>query len=439
MSFWGYRPYAPVAQRRWNALKEIEKLKKKGRVVSPVVIEGRKIAKSFWGKAWCDNLECYSDYENRLPRGRTYVNNGSVIDLQIERGKVEALVSGSEIYEVKVDIAVAASARWKAICADCAGSVGSIVELLQGKLSKNVMERVCREADGLFPTPKEIKMSCSCPDWAGMCKHVAATLYGVGARLDRDPDVLFTLRGVNRSELISTGADFSITEAAASSERVLASDDIAALFGLEIETPVASVKDSGRKTKSTRPDVGAKPSVVVRKSNVNENASQRRDSSGTIAAQERQARPPAKMQVTSEPIGLATSPAPIAFEKKAAIPATASAAGGGSPKARRGAGGSERVDRPKPKAKVGQSGDRAWTSASATAKPSAKMQKASEPVNGTAVATTNPERSIAAKATTGPTPERESTSRSAGPGNRSKARTRVAKWIGARARKAARP
>jgi len=238
MSFWGYRDYAPVAQRRADAAREVAKLKKQGRAVSPVVIEGRKIAKSFWGKAWCDNLERYSDFANRLPRGRTYVNNGSVIDLQIARGKVEALVSGSEIYRVKIDIAVAAPARWKAICADCAGSVGSIVELLQGNLSKHVMERVCREADGLFPASKEIKMSCSCPDWAGMCKHVAATLYGVGARLDHDPDLLFTLRGVNRSDLVSAGADLSITEAAAGSERVLVDDDVAALFGLELEAAI---------------------------------------------------------------------------------------------------------------------------------------------------------------------------------------------------------
>jgi uncharacterized Zn finger protein len=235
MSFWGYREYLPVAQRRANAAKEVAKLKKQGCAVSPVVIEGRKIATSFWGKAWCDNLERYSDFANRLPRGRTYVSNGSVIDLQIARGKVEALVSGSEIYRVKIDIAVAAPARWEAICGDCAGSVGSIVELLQGRLSKHVMARVCREADGLFPAPKEIKMSCSCPDWAGMCKHVAATLYGVGARLDYDPDLLFTLRGVDRSELVSVGADLSITESAASSERVLVDDDVAALFGLEFE------------------------------------------------------------------------------------------------------------------------------------------------------------------------------------------------------------
>jgi len=266
MSFWGFRDYLPVTQRRANAAKEVEKLKRQGRVVSPVVIEGRKIARSFWGKAWCENLERYSDFASRLPRGRTYVNNGSVIDLQLTRGKVEARVSGSEIYKVKIDIAVAAPARWKAICADCAGSVGSIVELLQGKVSKHVMERVCRQADGLFPAPKEIKMSCSCPDWADMCKHVAATLYGVGARLDHDPDLLFTLRGVDRSELVSTGADLSITEAAALSERVLAAADVAALFGLEFEVAppaAAAAKDTTPTTKQAITDAELARSASV--------------------------------------------------------------------------------------------------------------------------------------------------------------------------------
>jgi uncharacterized Zn finger protein len=250
MSYYGFREYVPVAERRLRAQKEMEKLKKKGRAVSPVVIEGRKIARSFWGKAWCDNLERYSDFESRLPRGRTYVGNGSVIDLQISRGKVEALVSGSEVYRVKVDIAVAAPARWTAICRDCAGSVGSLVELLQGKLSKNVMERVCREADGLFPTPGEITMSCSCPDWADMCKHVAATLYGVGARLDSDPDLLFTLRGVDRAELVSVGADLPLTRTVAASERVLQDDDVAALFGIDIAAPDAS--SAGRSREEQR-------------------------------------------------------------------------------------------------------------------------------------------------------------------------------------------
>ena len=236
MSFWGFRPYVTVGERQAKAAKEIQALRKKGRAVTPIVIEGRKIAKSFWGKAWCDNLERYSDFASRLPRGRSYVNSGAVVDLRISHGGVEALVSGSELYKVRVDISVAAPARWKAICSDCSGSVGSIVELLQGKLSKHVMERVCRQTDGLFPTPQEIKMSCSCPDWAGMCKHVAAALYGVGARLDHDPDLLFALRGVERSELVSLATDVSIPKAGAKSERVLEDGDVAALFGIELQT-----------------------------------------------------------------------------------------------------------------------------------------------------------------------------------------------------------
>ena len=258
MSFWSYRPYVPVAKRRAQAAKEVEKLKKKGRTIHPVVLEGRKIAQSFWGKAWCDNLERYSDFDNRLPRGRTYVRNGSVVDLQIARGSLRALVSGSDIYEVKIDIALAAPERWKAICRDCAGSISSLVELLKGRLSKNVMERVCRENDGLFPGPRDIKMSCSCPDWAGMCKHVAATLYGAGARLDSAPELLFTLRGVDSAELIvSAGVHDPLSQTGASTKRILADGDVAALFGIELAPPpVASApppKKVGKRGKEKTP------------------------------------------------------------------------------------------------------------------------------------------------------------------------------------------
>ena len=238
MGFWNFRPYVPVAKRREQAAREVAKLKKQGRAVTPVVIEGRKIAHSFWGKAWCENLERYSDFENRLPRGRSYVRNGSLVDLNITRGNLRALVSGSAIYQVNIDIAVTTPSRWKAICKECAGSVGSLVELLQGKLSRNVMDRLCRKGDGLFPSPREIKMSCSCPDWADMCKHVAATLYGVGARLDAAPELLFTLRGVDRAQLIATaGAELPATQKQAASDRILAEDDIGALFGLDLTSP----------------------------------------------------------------------------------------------------------------------------------------------------------------------------------------------------------
>jgi len=228
--------------RREKAAREMAKLAKKGRAISPIAIEGRLIASTFWGKAWCENLESYSDYESRLPRGRTYVRNGSVVDLQIERGVVRATVSGSELYTIDIEIGVLPKKRWDAICRDCTGSIGSLVELLQGKLSKNVMERVCRAEDGLFPSPDEIELRCSCPDWADMCKHVAAALYGVGARLDAKPDLLFELRGVDRSQLISgAGKDLPLTQRPVAEERLLAEDDVAALFGIEMEAAPAPI------------------------------------------------------------------------------------------------------------------------------------------------------------------------------------------------------
>ena len=235
MSYFGWRPYVPVAEKRRQAERKLAKLKKQGQSVAPVTIEGRTIAKSFWGKSWCGNLERYSDYENRLPRGRTYVRNGSVVDLKITKGEVAAMVAGTKLYKVKIAIKPVTTTRWKAICRDCAGTINSLVELLQGRLAKGVMDRICREGDGLFPAPGEIQLSCSCPDWADMCKHVAAVLYGVGARLDEMPRLLFVLRDVDESELLaSVEQDLPLTRATLSAEKVLDDSDVAALFGLEM-------------------------------------------------------------------------------------------------------------------------------------------------------------------------------------------------------------
>jgi uncharacterized Zn finger protein len=246
MSYHEWRPYVPVAARRRKAEKKLAELKKNGQAVSPVTIEGRAIAKSFWGKSWCANLERYSDYENRLPRGRTYVRNGSVVDLQIAKSKVWAVVSGSDLYTVTITIAPVSATRWKAICSDCAGTIDSLVELLQGRLSKGVMDRVCREHDGLFPTPKEIKLSCSCPDWADMCKHVAAVLYGVGARLDEKPALLFELRGVDENQLLANaGQTLSLQKAVPATTKVLDDGDVAALFGLEMVETVRADTPTG--------------------------------------------------------------------------------------------------------------------------------------------------------------------------------------------------
>lgn len=274
MGFYGWRPYVSVAQRRRQAASEMVKLKKKGYPVSPVVVEGRSIVKTFWGKAWCENLERYSDFESRLPRGRTYVRNGSVIDLQIAPGEIKALVSGSEIYKVTVKVAPVAKARWQSICEDCAGAIDSLIELLQGRFSKGVMERVCRQKTGLFPSPDEIQLSCSCPDWADMCKHVAAVLYGIGARLDQQPDLIFRLHNVDEKELIA-GAGTVLPQAKKSpaASRVLGGEDLSALFGLDIEESTGA--DGGLrgattvKPKRAGPRTGKRvPAVAGRKGKV---------------------------------------------------------------------------------------------------------------------------------------------------------------------------
>jgi uncharacterized Zn finger protein len=231
---WGGRPYVSVAERRRQAALKMERLRKKGQAVSPVVVQGRVIAKTFWGKAWCDNLERYSDFANRLPRGRTYVRNGSVLDLQIFAGEIKALVSGSSIYTVAIRVAPVTRARWKSICKDCGGAIDSLVELLQGRFSKGVMERICRQKTGLFPSPSEIKLSCSCPDWAGMCKHVAAVLYGIGARFDQQPELLFRLNQVDENELIASAGDHLPLTNKGPAAKVLGGEDLSELFGLDM-------------------------------------------------------------------------------------------------------------------------------------------------------------------------------------------------------------
>ena len=247
MSYFRWKATPTVAEKRRQAEKRLAKLSKTGGGLSPVVLEGRKIATSFWGKAWCENLERYSDYANRLPRGRSYVRHSCVIDLEIGKGEISAQVSGSSLYRIKIIIASLDAKTWNDICRDCSASIDSMVELLQGRLSKSVMDRVCRPADGLFPAPKSIRMSCSCPDGAYMCKHVAAALYGVGARLDSRPELLFLLRGVDQRELIAQVTAAPATPASSTpfkSDKVLGGADLSALFGLDLEEPETLSKDN---------------------------------------------------------------------------------------------------------------------------------------------------------------------------------------------------
>src|SRR5262245_10179941 len=222
--------YISIADRRHQAQREAAKLGN----VSPVIISGSQIAKSFWGKSWCLNLERYSDYANRLPRGRTYVRSGCVVDLQIVAGQVDALVSGSRLYDVEVKVAPISKPRWKSVCHDCVGAIDSLVELLEGRFSKVTMESLCRQENGLYPTPAGMKFHCSCPDSARMCKHIAAVLYGIGARLDESPELLFALRQVNQQDLI-TNASQRMTKPRTT--KLLETDSLSELFEIDIAEP----------------------------------------------------------------------------------------------------------------------------------------------------------------------------------------------------------
>lgn len=250
----GWAPYVPVAQRRAQAAKKLDKLRKQGLKVQPVEIDGRKIAASFWGKGWCDHMESFSDYDNRLPRGRTYVRNGSVCHLDIQPGRIEAIVSGSELYNISITIAPLAKKKWEAVKSSCAGRIGSLIDLLRGKLAGGVMEIVSNRATGLFPVPGEMKFTCDCPDSARMCKHIAAVLYGVGARLDHAPEKLFLLRGVNHEELVDVTQAVRNAAEAPTSRRRIATSGLSDVFGIDMADE-AETPEPMRRTRGAAPGV----------------------------------------------------------------------------------------------------------------------------------------------------------------------------------------
>lgn len=243
MSWESWTPYVSVAERRREAAQEMDRLRRKGLHVQPVEISGRGITHTFWGGAWCDHLEKFSDYANRLPRGRTYVRSGAVCHLEIRPGKVLAKVRGSELYDVEVAIRPLPRDRWARVRSVCVGHVGSALELLEGRLTDRVMALVTDPKQGIFPGPREMTLRCSCPDRATMCKHVAAALYGVGARLDQSPELLFRLRGVDHLELVGQAVVKAVVARTPSRpERRVDKDRLEEIFGIDFapggETPV---------------------------------------------------------------------------------------------------------------------------------------------------------------------------------------------------------
>ena len=325
-SYWP--PYVPVAERRRSAAQKVAKMKKAGQHVSPVEIAGRKIATTFRGNAWCKNLEAYSDYSNRLPRGRTYVRNGSVIDLQIEAGRVRAMVSGTDLYTVDIKIKPLPKKKWTEIKGQCAGQIDSLVELLQGSISKGVMEIVTRKGEGLFPTPREITLNCSCPDWATMCKHVAATLYGVGARLDHEPELLFTLRGVDPTEMVEAAIDQPTGAGKARKGRVLETDELSSVFGVDIDmdgvssaeasAPTMPAKRTRRAVKTRKPAASKAKEKSVSKPATKKTAAKKKSTAKKATSK----KAAAKKTTAKKPVAKKKSTAKKATPKKAAAQKT---------------------------------------------------------------------------------------------------------------------
>ncbi|MCL2860485.1 MAG: hypothetical protein FWF46_08085 [Oscillospiraceae bacterium] len=235
---YGYFDYVSVAELKAKAEKKLKKLMKTNSDIEPIVIEGNKIATTFWGKAWCDNLKTYADYDNRIGRGKSYIKNGFVFDIKIKEGHIEGIVCGSRNnpYNIVINIEPLSKAEQKKLYEKIGKNIDNIENLVQGKFPKELENTFLTKENGLFPNIKEIKMGCNCPDWASMCKHISAVLYGVGAKLDKEPLLLFELRGIDVSELIKKSIDEKmknmLKNSKIKSERILNDGDINNVFGL---------------------------------------------------------------------------------------------------------------------------------------------------------------------------------------------------------------
>ena len=253
--------YQDVEEQKKRLQREIAKRQKRGEKfeVLPAPAGQKKLSMTFWGQAWCRNLESYQDYESRLPRGRSYLRQGKVYNLEIEPGKLSAVVAGSELYDTDIAIQPLPQKQWKQIVKSSAGQVGSMLDLLAGKLGDGLMKVLTDPDGGLFPKPKEIRFNCSCPDHADMCKHVSAVLYGVAVLLETKPELLFNLRGVDQAELLSNASNIAITDLSASTGD-LSGADLSAIFGIDLGTEVLPEPPAAKKAvkKAAKKKIAAK-------------------------------------------------------------------------------------------------------------------------------------------------------------------------------------
>jgi uncharacterized Zn finger protein len=272
--YWGgFAPYVSKAEKLRRAEKTRLALAKKGVILEPVIIDGREISRTWWGKAWSQNLERYADYSNRIPRGRTYVRSGAVLDLKITPNTITALVSGSrpQPYKIQVGIRSLDKKIEKSLMEKSRASLDSMQSLLSGEFPADLKEEFFKQGNGLFPSPKEIKLDCSCPDWADMCKHVAAALYGVAARLDEKPELFFILRGIKISDfvgkMVKQESEKLLKKAKVKSKRVIASKDadVSELFGIDMDDKRAISRSKSKIARSVQQSSKTKKRQAVKK------------------------------------------------------------------------------------------------------------------------------------------------------------------------------
>lgn len=226
-----------VAELRRKASETTKKAAAKGQSMTPVIVSGRQITKSWWGTAWCKNLEQYADYSSRLQRGKRYIRSDALVDLKIQGGKILARVQGTRKvpYKVEIHISPLSEERCQDIIQRCGRKIENLEALVSGDFPDDLKELFLSEG-GLFPSPREISFQCSCPDWALLCKHVAVALYGVGVRVDENPFLFFALRGINIDRFIdvtlSSKTEQMLENAKQPSNRIIENADVADLFGI---------------------------------------------------------------------------------------------------------------------------------------------------------------------------------------------------------------
>ena len=265
-----WSPYVPVRRRKANGRAKAQQKLGKGKSLQPIQVDGRKIAQTFWGSSWCRHLENFSDYSNRLPRGRTYARNGSIVHLEMSTGKIAAMVAGSELYQINIQIDQMSPKAWQRLCQQCSSSIASTIDLLRGKLPQDILNTLTDPDNDLFPHSSEIRLACDCPDWAQLCKHLAAVLYGIGNRLDDAPELLFLLRGVDPNDLIGSALGSALGEATHAGAVLSGAAQLAVdggledIFGIELideaESPQAPATKPERKPIQT-----AKKKAAVRR------------------------------------------------------------------------------------------------------------------------------------------------------------------------------